>query len=253
MKKYLSLALVAFLLFIPLVGTSTAEFTHAVFAEYASTTTCGYCPATSAALYAIYQSGDYPFYYVSLVANKNTPAAGRCGHYNARYVPSVFIDGGFKNITGGAQETTYRSLIRQCGERTVHSLGIEISATGSGDGKIQLTVKVKNNGSFFYLGGLITYITEITSRWNDASGHPYHYACLDVPIKRPLVLLPKGSRTFTVTWDGAANGFDTINDENIMIISSVCHWMPHQEAGYENSKFTAFYVDQTAGALVNAD
>jgi hypothetical protein len=264
MKKYLLTGLIALVLLIPTIGASTtpftnnmfptpaptSDFTHTVFAEYASTTSCGNCPAASAALYSIFQSADYPFYYVSLVADKNDVAKNRCGHYYAKYVPSVYFDGGAKNVTGAVGESNYRSLIQQCGQRTVHSLGIQMTATGGGNGQITITIKVKNNGSFFYIGGLITYVTEIVSRWQDAKGNPYHYACLDM-VKKPLFLFPKGSRTFTVNWDGAGKGFGDINDGNIKIISSVSHWKPHPEVGYEDSKFIAFYVDQTAGVAVS--
>ena len=50
------------------------DFTHTVFAEFATATTCGYCKYSHAALKTIYASGDYPFYYVSLICNKNSKA-----------------------------------------------------------------------------------------------------------------------------------------------------------------------------------
>jgi len=229
-----------------------AGFTHTVFAEYGSTTSCGYCPQTSSELYAIYQSGDLPFYYVSLVSNKNDAAKTRLGHYRTVAVPTVYSDGGYKNITGAVSEAAYRTMIQKSGERTVRDLQLTMTASGEGTAKIKITITVKNNGSLFYIGGILTYITEITSRWNDASGHAYHYACLDIPVKRPLVLLPKGSRTITYTWDGTAAGFSDISYDNIMVISCVCHWKPHQEIGYNDMAFTAFYVDQTAGTLVTS-
>ena len=43
------------------------DFTHAVFAEYATATWCTYCKYAHAALKTIYASEDYPFSFVSLV------------------------------------------------------------------------------------------------------------------------------------------------------------------------------------------
>ncbi len=91
MKKYLLLGIIAFLVIMPLAGALNQisfeknsinnqnplienGFTHSVFAEYGTTTTCPYCPGASNALYSIYQSDDYPFYFVSLVSNKNSNA-----------------------------------------------------------------------------------------------------------------------------------------------------------------------------------
>lgn len=231
---------------------TTVDFTHTVFAEYASTTTCGYCPITSAELYAISQSGDYPFYYVSLVSNKNNASKSRLIHYRTYGVPSVYFDGGFLNITGADTEAVYRSLIEESGGRTVHALSMEVTAVSQGAAQIKITITIKNNGSLFYLGGVHTYITEITSRWHDANGNPYHYACIDIPMQRPLVLLPKGSRTLSMTWDGSTVGFGDIDPNNIKVISSVSHWIPHQQIGYGNYKFYAFYDDQTAGVSVTS-
>ena len=48
-----------------------SDFMHVVFCEEATATGCPYCPAMSEALCSIYQSGDYPFYFVAMVADVN--------------------------------------------------------------------------------------------------------------------------------------------------------------------------------------
>ena len=51
--------------------------THTVFAEYGTATWCGYCKYAHGALKNIFAEGNYQFYYVSLVDDKNSYAAAR--------------------------------------------------------------------------------------------------------------------------------------------------------------------------------
>ena len=79
MKKIFILFVMAMIIIMPLVGSvnitrssrniSNEDSTHAVLAEYGTLTTCPHCPAASSQLNDIYDSGDYDFYYVSLVYN----------------------------------------------------------------------------------------------------------------------------------------------------------------------------------------
>jgi len=85
------------------------DFSHCVFTEYVTTTTCGYCPTASSQLYSIYESGDYDYYYVSLVADINYKIYDRVKELGVTGVPDVFFDGGFKNILGKQDdEQTYK-------------------------------------------------------------------------------------------------------------------------------------------------
>ena len=56
------------------------DFTHTIFAEYGTATWCSYCRYAHGALKEIYAEGQYPFYYVSLVTDKNTKASARLQH-----------------------------------------------------------------------------------------------------------------------------------------------------------------------------
>jgi glutaredoxin len=270
MKKYLITGVLAILLIMPIVGAadlsseknlvqpvnviSGEDFTHTVFAEYGTTTGCGYCPPASEALYSIYQSGDYPFYYVSLVADKNTIAAKRLGAYKAIAVPVVFFDGGDVNVVGDVGESVYRSNIEDMGEREVKQpLDMTTSVTWDGNAKITVSVTIKNNGNFFYLGILRSFVTEIESRWDDAQSNPYHFGFLDFAFNRPILLFPGGERTFTKEWDGAKDHggqtFEDIAEDNIMVLSSVSHWIPQKRIGYDDKTYYAFIVDQSSGAV----
>ncbi|MBN1860720.1 MAG: thioredoxin family protein [Candidatus Thermoplasmatota archaeon] len=240
---------------------SASEFTHTVFIEEGTTSWCPSCPNAAEALYSLYNSSEYPFYFVALVTNINPIAKNRFWyHYQATAIPTLFIDGGFNQTVGSGStpeqtEQIYSPLIELAGERTVHPLELITSVVGHGDAKLDITVTVKNTGTKLYVGFVRSYVTEIVSRWKNQDGDPYHFGFLDYAIKRVVFLGPQKSRTYTMTWNGAAKHsnltFPDIVDDNIMVITTVAHWQPHliEEVQYIKKHF-AFYVDQTSGATV---
>jgi len=266
MKNYVIIGIIAFVLLMPVIAAapqisekctlspepvSGDDFTHSVFAEYGTTTGCPHCPGASAALYSIYESGDYPFNYVTLISDQNDIARNFLGVYKARAVPVVFFDGGEVNTVGDVGESSYRSTIQEMGEREVkRSLDMTTEVSWDGDAKITVTVTIKNNENSFYLGVLRSFITEIESRWNDAQGNPYHFGFLDFAFRRPILLFPQMERTFTKQWDGAADHsgqtFEDITEDNIMVCSSVAHWIPQSRIGYDDLTYYAFITDQSS-------
>ena len=121
------------------------NFTHTVFCEEGTATWCPYCPAMSNALYSIYESHDYPFYFVALIADKNSVADNRLDEYNLAGYPTAFFDGGKKVVIGGyTSETPYRSAIRSCATRDVHDLDLTIE-TEWVNNALQITVSITNN------------------------------------------------------------------------------------------------------------
>ncbi len=235
--------------------TANNEFTHTVFAEYGTTTTCPFCPPTSESLFNISQSGEYPFYYVSLVANVNYDAGTRLTFLQARAVPVVYYDGGETNIVGAYNESVYSSMIEEMGSRPVkRNLEVNVNVAWLGSAKIKVNVEIKNNDNAFYFGILKAYVTEIESRWLDIDGFPYHYALLDFAINRPILLLPGQTKIISKVWDGniKRNGevFNDVSEDNIMVISTVSHWLPKIREGYKEKTYLAFVVDQSAAATV---
>jgi glutaredoxin len=241
---------------------TNSNFTHTVFIEAGDLTWCPYCPGAGKALYSMYNSSDYPFYYVAFVYNQAKLNKNRMwGHYRVKAYPNIFLDGGFSQIVGGATtqqqfEQLYRPLIEEAGARVVHPLAVTTNVTGHGNAKMDITVTVKNTGSTPYLGYVRSYVTEIISRWIDRSGNPFQFGFLDYAIKNVVFLQPQKSQTFTMTWNGAAQHgnltFPDIVDNNIMVITAVAHWQPHLVAAQisEFNEHFAFYVDQTVGAKV---
>ncbi|PNX48541.1 MAG: hypothetical protein BV459_02155 [Thermoplasmata archaeon M11B2D] len=281
MKKIIILVVAAVLFISPFVAASTTistektssqdimpskriEFTHTVFIEEATTTWCPNCPNAAEALYSLYNGGEYPFYFVALVSNQNPIAKNRFWlHYRGMAIPTLFFDGGYNQTVGGGStpeqaELYYRPFIEDAGNRSVNPIVLTSSVIGHGDATLDITVTVKNNGSKPYLGFVRSYVTEITSRWINYAGNPYHFGFLDYALRKIVFLGPQKSRTFSMTWKGAAQHgnltFPDIVDNNIMVITTVAHWTPHivQEVEYIGTHF-AFYVDQTVGATVQTE
>ncbi len=284
MKKY---ALIGFLMML-LIGTSVyaipnkdykqlseindfeqigSPFTHTVFAEQCTATWCPNCPTASQALNNLYESGNYSFFYVSLVDDKNSIAKKRnfeysFGFYKGYAFPTVYFDGGDANKVGRGKtyqetEDEYRSLIEKVGKRKPRQpITMESSVKWNGNGKLTVTVSITNTGNFLYLGKIRSYVTEIESRWKDKSRFPYHFGFLDYAINRYILLMPGKTKTITRSFDGAADHggqtYEDITSDNIMVISTISHWFPHYRIGYKTDNFTqryfARFVDQTTAA-----
>ena len=243
------------------------DFTHTVFAEETTATWCPNCPMAAEALYNIYQSGEYDFYYVALVDDMNPIAKARNIEFTflskVYAFPTVYFDGGDANFVGRgssvfATEAEYRPLIEQVGQRTPKQpLTLETSATWDGNAQITITITATNEGSLPYLGILRSYVTEIISRWIDNDGNPYHYALLDYAINQYVLLMPNKPKTFSVNFDGNADHqgqtYEDITQENIQIVTTLSNWIPHFRTGYESTQYNQYYfaryVDQTNATI----
>lgn len=284
MKKYILIGIILTLLIISTVnaqpnfdssklnekenfGQIPADFTHTVLAEECTATWCPNCPTASEALYNVYHSGEYPFYYVSLINDMNPIAKKRnqdysFGIFKIYGFPTVYFDGGDINMVGHggtveATETEYRSLIEQEGQRTPKQpITLNSSVVWEGNAKLTVTITIQNEGNFPYFGRIRSYVTEIESRWNDYSGNPYHFALLDYAVNKLVLLMPGKQKTITGTFDGEEvhgnQTYEDITPDNIMVISSIFHWIPHYRIGYESDEFTqryfARFADQTTAA-----
>jgi hypothetical protein len=279
MKRYIIAGLIIMLLIASTIqaisfsinyNPLSVDFTHTVFAEECTATWCPNCPFATEALYNIYQSGDYPFYYVSLVNDKSPIGKERnrdysFGIYKIYAFPTVYFDGGDTNFVGRKStipltEDEYRTLIEQEGQRTPKQpITMESFVTWEGDAKITVIVNVTNEGNLPYFGKIRSYVTEIVSRWDNSLGDPYRFALLDYAINKIVLLIPKKTKTITGNFDGAANHgnqtYPDITSDNIMVISSINHWIPHYRLGYQSTNYTqryfAHYVDQATGAIPN--
>jgi len=221
--------------------------THNVLSEYGSLSTCGPCIRAHGALKELYKGGWHDFYYVTLVANKNTHAAARCSQLGISAVPHIVWDGGYKENIGAystvpATMTWYNTSINACEIRTVANINLIISATWLTGVQMSITVNVTNNQATTYNGYLRCYVTEITSSmgWYDAGGYLYTFPFLDYAFDQSISVTAGGTWSNTITWDGATHNdgyghpFTSITKDNTFIIASV----------FASS---GGYVDETAG------
>jgi thiol-disulfide isomerase/thioredoxin len=247
--------------------SSEKTFTHTVFCELQAATWCPSCPTAVPALNNIYKSHNYQFYYVSLVTDMNPIAKDRALDYLSNLIPtymalpSVYFDGGDKNMAGrlntvNATAAAYTQIIEDVGNRSV-TVPIELSSeiVWLGEGKITVVVTIKNNGDKPYLGKVRSYITEIVSRWKDSKGYFFDFGFLDFAINKLIYISAGETKNISEQWDATqAHGqnFGEISKANILVISTISHWMPHYRTGYESElgvqKYFAHYVDQTTAA-----
>jgi glutaredoxin len=204
------------------------DFTHDVIAEYVTTTTCPYCPTASSQLYSIYQSNDYPFHYVSFVADANNKIYSRVQELGVSGVPVVFFDGKYSSLTGAQpDETTYRNRIETAGARILPDIDISLTVKWQGPALLKISVTVTNNEPEEYNGHLRVYIMEKESRWLDANNQPFHNGLLYIPIDKALAI-PKNNPmarsdtySFNRLWIGSLYGFGDITEDNTLVLAAI--------------------------------
>jgi len=191
---------------------------HTVLAEESTATWCQYCPSASYWLYQTYQMG-LNFYIVTLVGDMNTYANGRISELGVTGYPTVDFDGGYIAVVGGQSGTTnYVNAVNSCHARTVENIGLTITASWLGGGQIQVSATVHNYEGTSFSGHLHVYVTEITSRWNDYSGVPYHFAMVgNYAINQAVTISAGDEETISSTYSGPTD----ITMNNIKVIGSI--------------------------------
>jgi len=136
-------------------NTVNDNFTHTVIVDVATSTRCPYCPIMEDALYNLSKTGDYPFYFVNMITNRNRYAswfnANPSEGYNSFVVPEAYFDGGYEMLVGGDSDVNnYISRIQSCGKRDVHQLNLSLSVTPKGLCKLVISITIKNNEEVHY-------------------------------------------------------------------------------------------------------
>jgi len=236
-------------------NAETLDFTHTIFAEWGTYITCHFCKYAHAALKAIYASGDYPFYYVTLVRDKVPKAYARVKNdYNIHGYPTTWFDGGYRVDIGGStgSEAKYRTSIAYCGDRTVYDVDINLNVIWLGGTEMKIDISVDNNEANTYDGTIRVYITEIVTSmgWIDTGGYPYTFPFLDWAFNEEISISAGGAWSSSTNWNGSDNGFPSITEDNIMIIAAVFNDEWHQGYSYPpfSNPFDAYYVDETVAA-----
>ncbi len=127
-------------------NTVNEKFTHTVFVEEGTATSCKYCPIASEDLYTIFNTSDYPFYFVALIEDMAQKAADRLNEdYNTIGYPTCYFDGGYEVEVGTSTVPTYRDLIESCGARDVHEFDLSISLVWASNGVLDIDLTITNN------------------------------------------------------------------------------------------------------------
>jgi len=257
--------------------SSNTGYSHSILAEFFTYTTCEPCKYAHKALYNLYYGGWHPFYYISMVFDKNSWANARKNELNIVGSPTVVWDGGYKKDYGAGDVPSamakYNTSIIKCGNRGVKDIDLSLDVEWLGatnedpeDGEtgvpiekelgwaisaMDIDVTIDNNEASQYNGHLHVYVTECNSTyWLDTWDHPYTFAFLDYAWNEDVTLSGGGSWSDSTEWDGEDhhNGgsggwqyYDEIWQDNTMVIAAVFD--------EDNND----YVDETAGFLAGVD
>ncbi|KYK23079.1 hypothetical protein AYK24_01300 [Thermoplasmatales archaeon SG8-52-4] len=224
------------------------EYTRNVFVEEGSFTTCKYCPIVASILYELYTSGDYNFYYVTLIRSNDKAADRLDNEYNLFGLPSVYVDGGYKVLMGGTHEKSeYAQAIRDAEYRPAPDIRLNVTAKyDNNTNKLKSKVFLKNNENNEYDGILKIYLTEKVSRWSGSEGQPYHFGFLDY-LRNTEIKLDAGKN---ISYYDEMELSD-LDPENLMVIAVVFN--SEKKQGYSDPPankypFDAYYADAVEGS-----
>ncbi len=248
MKKYILLAII----FIAIFAVSKSK--AVVFCEEATATTCVACPDVSQIIYEIYKSHEYPFYFISLVADKNDEAYDRVNEYNIYGYPTAFFDGGYEVVFGKQDKQDYINAIEQCLQRERANIEATLNVRWNGNG-INVDLLLKNKENEGYEGYLKVYVVEPTSRWKDYDGNPYHFGFLGYAINKEIYIEAGGELKEQSIWNASNEGYE-VSKDNIMAIAVVFNKASstgYSDPPYNRRQFSAHYVDVCVASSPPAD
>ena len=228
---------------------------HTVFIEEGTATYCINCPAVAEILYNLYTSGNYNFYYVSLVKDKNSKAADRLEEYNIEGYPIVFIDGGYELIYGtendnGAtyDKSYFAERIARAEQRNVPDIELNLSTVVNEDETdLDITVTLTNYQDESYSGRLRVYLTQKLAL-QDYDGNPYHFTFVDFILDEELTVASDSTQKKTGSY-----GVSSLDIENLMVIAVI--FSGESTTKYSNppdntNAFDAHYADATAASEI---
>jgi hypothetical protein len=249
------------------------DYSHNIFAEFFTMTTCVPCKYVHAALVNLYDGEYHPFYYITYVYNKNNNSRMRKNELQVVGSPTTDIDGKYERLTGGGPTTEERmeeinESILICGARTVNDIDLSLNVEWQGAvninpideqtlvpievicnwtiSEMKIEVEATSHEVSQYNGHLHVQVTEADSEWwDDKFGDPYTFEFKDYAYNKDVTLNESETFSETIYWDGCDYNdaddppryFDHIEQDNIMIVAAMFD--------RDNNK----YVDETAGFL----
>ena len=223
------------------------EVTHTVLVEDGTWTECKNCPEVAKAVHDLYESGDYNFYYISMIDDRIPASTHLKDDYNVLGFPTVFVDGGYQVILGSSNiESVLKEKISAAKSRDAPALHLSVTATLAED-QIKIHVFVENYETKTYTGNLKVYLTQIISSLNDYEGNPYRFDFLEYIINEEITIDAGGSASKDKTLDATS-----LDPDNLMIIATIFNSEGHQtysDPPSNKQPFTAYYADATNGTL----
>lgn len=222
------------------------DFSHYVFIEETTDVNCEPCVDVGHYLHEIYESGKYPFYYISLVwldGGRKTATDYVENHYNTFANPTVYIDGGSKVLIGKKEKAEYEKEIKSALSRSRPSININLSAEwDENQSKIKIEGNIKNDDVSTYNGFLRVYLAEIIStQLQNRHEEPYHFAFMDFIIeKRDVNILASDNYNFSETIDDT-----NLDPDNLMVYAAVFNSQTHERYSFSGNtnKFNAHFAD----------
>ena len=211
---------------------------------------CSECPKIAAMVDELYDSGDYPFYYVTL-PEENDKAASRIKEYNVWGYPTIYIDGGYDLIIGSTvQKSMIGEKILSSTARQRTNLSVTVTAERKDNSnEMTLMVLIYNHESQLYTGQLRVYLTEIVSTAGEGNS-PTRFSFIDFLINEEIQVSTKDNKSLTRIVD--MSEFDV---ENLMIFAVVFNaenYIRYSQPPDKN-QFNAHYVDAVDATTVVKD
>lgn len=231
--------------------------TRYILVEEGTAGWCSNCPDVASIVHKIHEQNEIPFYYVSMIDDKNEKASNRLNdELNIYGFPTVYIDGGYTLTVGaGSFESKFKQQLSDAQARSTPKILINLTFKWDETKKqLENTVIVENKDDAAYSGTIKIYITEINSRWTDYNAEAYTYGFIDYGLIKDITLQSGERKTFSETWDAENAGFSDVVKENLFVIAAV--FTSSSEKRYANPDtgeypFDAYFCDAATGLRVS--
>ncbi|MCJ7572246.1 MAG: Ig-like domain-containing protein [Candidatus Thermoplasmatota archaeon] len=225
------------------------ELVHNVFIEEGTGTWCSNCPEVANILHELYESGDYNFYYVSLINDTNSEANSRLKEdYNIYGYPSVYIDGGYDLIVGANEKSVFEESISKAQKREVPALYLNVTAQlDNSSKKTNISIEIINYEDYTYTGRLKLYLTERNSVSYYGGQGIYHFGFIKIIYNEEINISSKEEKNIDKIDD-----FSEYDIDNLMVIGVIFNSQSVEKYSDTNKKnpFDAYYADASQGALI---
>jgi hypothetical protein len=228
-------------------GNNTQNYSRFVFIELGTKIVCSECPKISIILNELYNTGNYPFYYVSLPQD-NPKALARINDYDIWGYPTAYIDGGYATLIGSSiQKSDFEKNITSAAERITPRVFISTAAHWDNQTNIiTIHIQVENHEGSDYRGRLRVYITEVIStKWQ--AGTPMHFSFLDFLVNEDVQISANDYLFINKTLSAS-----DLDSENLMLSSVL--FSTEKQTGYsqapDKNPFEAHFVDAVSATRV---